>query len=141
MFENKKILIFGGSGSLGNAIIKRYLEKNTIIVYSRDECKHWKMRLKYKSDNLNFIIGDIRDYNRLENAIIRENPHIIIIAAALKHVDKCEYAVNECFLTNFMGPNNILNCIEKNVTILNKLETVLFVSTDKCVSPINTYGI
>lgn len=141
MIENKKIFIFGGSGSLGNAIIQRYLEKNIIINYSRDECKHWKMGLKYKSDKLNFIIGDIRDYNRVENSIIRENPNIIIIAAALKHIDRCEYAVNECFMTNFMGPNNVLNAVEKNTAVLTNLECVVFVSTDKACSPVNAYGM
>ncbi|QKF93570.1 NDP-sugar epimerase [Fadolivirus algeromassiliense] len=141
MIINKKILIFGGSGSLGNALIKRYLTDNIIINYSRDECKHWKMGLKYKSENLKFIIGDIRDYNRVENSIIRENPHIIIIAAALKHIDRCEYAVNECYMTNFMGPMNVLNTVEKNRDRISNLETVVFISTDKATSPINSYGI
>lgn len=137
----KKILIFGGSGSLGNVLIQRYLKDNIIVNYSRDECKHWKMGLKYKSDNLTFIIGDIRDYGRVENAILRENPNIIIIASALKHIDKCEYAVQECIQTNFMGPLNVVNSVEKNVDRLKNLETVLFVSTDKACSPINVYGM
>lgn len=138
---NKKILIFGGSGSLGNALIQRYLNDNTIVNYSRDECKHWKMGLKYKSDKLSFIIGDIRDYNRVENAILRENPDIIIIASALKHIDKCEYAVQECILTNFIGPMNVVNSIEKNVDRLSNLTDVVFISTDKACSPINSYGM
>ena len=138
---NKKILLFGGSGSLGNALIQRYLNNNKITNYSRDECKHWQMGLKYNSNNLNFIIGDVRDYNRVENAILRENPNIIIIAAALKHIDKCEYAVQECILTNFIGPMNILNSIEKNVDRLNNLTDVVFVSTDKACSPVNAYGM
>jgi len=140
MIVGKKILIFGGSGSLGYALIDRYLSDNTIVNYSRDECKHWKMGLKYKSDNLKFIIGDIRDYNRVENAILRENPHIIIIAAALKHIDRCEYAVNECFMTNFMGPMNVLNAVEKNRDRLNSIECVVFTSTDKAANAISCYG-
>ncbi len=140
MIIGKKILIFGGSGSLGYALIDRYLSDNTIVNYSRDECKHWKMGLKYKSDNLKFIIGDIRDYNRVENAILRENPHIIIIAAALKHIDRCEYAVNECFMTNFMGPMNVLNAVEKNRDRLNSIECVVFTSTDKAANAISCYG-
>ena len=139
MIKDKKILIFGGSGSLGHEIIQRYLKDNIIINYSRDECKHWKMGLKFKSDNLRFIIGDIRDYNRVENSIIRENANIIIIAAALKHIDRCEYAVTECFATNFMGPMNVLNAIEKNVDRLT-LESVIFINTDKSVSAVNVYG-
>ena len=141
MISGKKIFIFGGSGSLGNALVQRYLEDNTIVNYSRDECKHWKMGLQYKSDKLSFIIGDIRDYNRVESAILRENPNIIIIAAALKHIDKCEYAVQECVLTNFIGPMNVLNAIEKNVDRINNLTDVVFVSTDKACSPINAYGM
>lgn len=141
MIIGKTILIFGGSGSLGNELITRYITNNMIINYSRDECKHWKMGLKYKSKNLDFIVGDIRDNNRVENSIIRVNPNIIIIAAALKHIDKCEYAVNECLLTNCIGPMNVLNSIEKNINNLTNLESVVFVSTDKACSPVNAYGM
>lgn len=141
MIAGKKIMIFGGSGSLGHEIIGRYLKDNIIVNYSRDECKHWKMGLKFKSSQLSFIIGDIRDADRVENSIIRENPHIIIVASALKHIDRCEYAVNECFLTNCMGIINVTNCVEKNMNNLTHLETVVFVSTDKACSPVNAYGM
>jgi len=141
MIKDKKIMIFGGSGSLGHELIGRYLPDNLIVNYSRDECKHWKMSLKFKSSDLTFIIGDIRDYNRVENAIIRENPHIIISASALKHIDRCEYAVNECVLTNYTGILNITNCVERNLNNLTNLETVIFVSTDKACSPVNAYGM
>lgn len=141
MITGKKILIFGGSGSLGHALIDRYLKDNMIVNYSRDECKHWKMGLKYKSDKLQFIIGDIRDYNRVENSILKEDPHIIIIASALKHIDRCEYAVYECFLTNFIGPTNVLNTVEKNRDRLKNLESVCFIGTDKQVSAVNSYGL
>jgi FlaA1/EpsC-like NDP-sugar epimerase len=141
MIVNKKILIFGGSGSLGHALIERYLHNNTIVNYSRDECKHWKMSLKFKSQNLSFIIGDIRDMNRVETSIIRENPHIIISASALKHIERCEFSVNECLLTNCMGIFNVVNAIEKNLAQLINLETVIFVSTDKACSPVNVYGM
>jgi UDP-glucose 4-epimerase len=141
MIEKKHILLFGGSGSLGNKFIETYISNNTITNYSRDECKHWKMSLKYKTDNLKFIIGDIRDYNSVENAILREEPHIIVIMAALKHIDRCEYAINECVQTNFMGPSNILNTIEKNNDRLKNLECVVMVSTDKACEPTNVYGM
>lgn len=141
MFFNKKILLFGGSGSLGNKFIETYLENNEITNYSRDECKHWEMSLKYKSTNLKFIIGDIRDYNSVENAILREQPHIIVIMAALKHIDRCEYAIHECLQTNCMGPMNILNAIEKNNDRLINLETTVMVSTDKACEPTNVYGM
>jgi FlaA1/EpsC-like NDP-sugar epimerase len=141
MFENKKILIFGGSGSLGNAFIERNIEKNKIINYSRDEAKHWAMELRFSSKNLSFIIGDIRDKERVETTIIRNNPQIIIIAAALKHIDRCEFAVHEAYLTNFIGTKNIVDSVEKNVHILSSLESVLFVSTDKACEPTNVYGM
>ena len=141
MIENKKILLFGGSGSLGNKFIDTYINKNLIVNYSRDECKHWQMSLKYKTDKLSFIIGDIRDYNRVENSILREQPNIIVIMAALKHIDRCEYAIEECVKTNFNGPLNVLNSIESNIDRLSSLEAVIFVSTDKACEPTNAYGM
>ena len=112
--NSKTILIFGGTGSLGYEIVGRYINNNILYNYSRDECKHWSMSLKYKTDNLKFIIGDIRDYQNVANAILREQPHIIIIMAALKHIDRCEYAIDECIKTNSMGPINVVNAVEKN---------------------------
>jgi UDP-N-acetylglucosamine 4,6-dehydratase len=141
MISNKKILLFGGSGSLGNKFIETYINNNTIVNYSRDECKHWQMSLKYKTDKLSYIIGDIRDYNRVETSILREQPNIIVIMAALKHIDRCEYAIEECIKTNFNGPLNVLNAIEANVDRLSTLETVVFVSTDKACEPTNAYGM
>lgn len=141
MIHNQKIFIIGGSGSLGNKIIERYINDNVIICYSRDECKHWQMSLIYKSNNLKFIIGDIRDKERLQVSLLRENPNIIIVAAALKHIDRCEYATNECILTDLYGPQNVLNIVEEKKNILSKLKTVCFVSTDKACSPVNVYGM
>ncbi len=141
MITNKKILLFGGSGSLGNQFIQTYLANNQIVNYSRDECKHWKMGLQYKSDHLSFIIGDIRDAQRVETAILREQPNLIVIMAALKHIDRCEYAIEECMKTNLVGPLNILNAIEQNSDRLSSLECVVFVSTDKACEPTNVYGM
>lgn len=141
MIKNKKILIFGGSGSLGNKFIETYINENKIVNYSRDECKHWQMSLKYKTDNLSFIIGDIRDYSRVETSILREQPQIIVIMAALKHIDRCEYAIEECVKTNFLGPLNVLNSVEANIDRLDSLESVIFVSTDKACEPSNAYGM
>jgi UDP-glucose 4-epimerase len=138
---DKRILLFGGSGSLGNQFIQTYLSGNTITNYSRDECKHWQMSLKYRSDNLKFIIGDIRNPNAVETAILRVQPHIIVIMAALKHIDRCEYAVDECIQTNCMGPMNVLNAVEKNNDRLSSLECVVMVSTDKACEPTNVYGM
>lgn len=139
--QNKKILLFGGSGSLGNKFIETYIKSNDITNYSRDECKHWKMSLRYKTDKLSFIIGDIRNYDSVENAILREQPHIIVIMAALKHIDRCEYAIQECISTNCMGPMNVLNAVEKNNDRLTQLECIIMVSTDKACEPTNAYGM
>jgi len=141
MLSNKKILLFGGSGSLGRKFIDTYIKDNEIINYSRDECKHWEMGLHYKTPNLKFIIGDIRDYNSVENSILREQPHIIVIMAALKHIDRCEFAIHECLQTNCIGPINVLNSIEKNNDRLCNLECVVMVSTDKACEPTNVYGM
>ena len=135
------ILIFGGSGSLGHKLVDRYLNDNTIYVYSRDESKHWQMSISYKKHpNLNFIIGDIRDFSKVHQSISRFNPDVIIIASALKHIDRCEYETNECISTNLLGTQNVLNVIESLRHDL-KLSKVCFVSTDKACSPVNMYGM
>jgi UDP-N-acetylglucosamine 4,6-dehydratase/5-epimerase len=141
MLRAKKILLFGGSGSLGNKFIETYIAENQITNYSRDECKHWQMSLKYKTPNLQFIIGDIRNYEAVETAILREQPHIIVIMAALKHIDRCEFAIQECISTNCMGPMNVANAVEKNNDRLTRLECVVMVSTDKACEPTNAYGM
>lgn len=141
MLANKKILLFGGSGSLGNQFIQTYISHNDITNFSRDECKHWKMSLEYKTDRLKFIIGDIRNYESVEMAILREQPHIIVIMAALKHIDRCEFAIQECIQTNCMGPIHVMNAIEKNNDRLTRLECTVMVSTDKACEPTNVYGL
>lgn len=139
--NNKKIFIFGGTGSLGNKLIERYIDTNTIINYSRDECKQWELELRYPTKTIKNIIGDINNYDRVKQSLLREQPNIIIIAAAMKHIDRCEYASDESLRNNLMGIKNILDCIENEQIRLNELETVLFVSTDKACSPINIYGM
>lgn len=141
MICNKKIMLFGGSGSLGNKFIENYLENNTIINYSRDEHKHWKMSLKYKSDKISYIIGDIRDFLRVENSILRVDPDIIVVMSALKHIDRTEFSIDECVKTNFIGTTNILNAIENNQHKLVNLKNVIFVSSDKACEPTNVYGM
>ena len=139
--HNKKILIFGGSGSLGVHLINKFCVKNNILVYSRDEAKHWALKNKLKNQNVNFIVGDIRDKNRISQCILRYNPHIIIIASALKHVDICEMSPSESLLTNTIGPQNIADLAEEIGNLDGSdLESVLMVSTDKACAPINVYG-
>ena len=143
MLENKTILLFGGTGSLGYEFVKRYIDKNTIYNYSRDECKHWKMKLDFNNNtNLNFIIGDIINKNKIEETILRIKPNIIIIASAMKHIDQCEYNTDQSLNTNLLGVKNILDTIElyKN-QLIGSLESILFVSSDKACSPINVYGM
>ncbi len=145
-----RILIIGGTGSLGYAIARRCLGNNTIYVYSRDESKHWKMSLDFKKytdqinprcgSNLNFVIGDIRDSSKVSQTLFRVNPHIVIIASAMKHIDRCEYETNECILTNITGTQNVLNAVEMYRDRLTNLNTVVFISTDKACSPTNVYG-
>ena len=142
MILNKTILIFGGTGSLGNKLNERYLNNNIIYNFSRDEHKHWKMRLKFKNHkHLNFIIGNVADRIRVKESIKRIKPDIIIIACAMKHIEQCEINTNESLNTNMLGTKYILDSIEDNINILSNLETVLFVSSDKACSPINNYGM
>lgn len=141
--ENQKILVFGGTGSLGYKITERYIKNNTIYTYSRDESKHWQMKLDFlQNPNLNFIIGDIINKDKVHNTIQRIKPNIIIIAAAMKHVDQCEINQEQCLNSNLLGIKNILDIVEDNKDILYPiLKTILFVSSDKACSPINTYGM
>jgi FlaA1/EpsC-like NDP-sugar epimerase len=143
MIKDNTILIFGGTGSLGYEIVKRYLSSNKIYNYSRDECKHWKMKLDFNHhEHLHFIIGDIIDKHKIEETLLRIKPTIIIIASAMKHIEQCEYNTDQSLNTNLLGVKNILDSVEKNETVLNKyLKTVLFVSSDKACSPINVYGL
>ena len=142
MITNKIILIIGGTGSLGYKLTSEYVDNNKIHLLSRDESKHWKMNIEFNNHpNLNFIIGDIRDRQKIKQSIIRVNPHIIIMAAAMKHIDKCEYETNECIQTNIIGNQIVLDEIEYNKKELTNIETVCFISTDKACSPVNLYGM
>ena len=142
MIKDKKILIIGGTGSLGNELTKTYLHSNQLYLYSRDESKHWAMAIDFNNHkNLHFIIGNINDREKIKQTLIRENFDIIIMAAAMKHIDKAEYESNECINTNLLGTQNVLNCIEIYKQQLSNLKKVCFVSTDKACSPVNLYGM
>ena len=140
--SNQKVLIFGGTGSLGRALIRRLSDENEIIVYSRDEAKHWTLRNQLgKKSTVKFEVGDIRDAERVEESILKWQPTIIIIAAALKHVDTCEHSPFESVQTNVLGVRNVVTAVTRQVDRLPKLETVLMVSTDKACAPVNVYGM
>lgn len=142
MIHNKTILIFGGTGSLGYALNNRYLDKNNIYNFSRDEHKHWKMKLNLKNHpNLNFIVGNVSNREKVKETINRVKPDIIIIACAMKHIEQCEVNTGESLNTNLIGTKNILDVVEELNQQLSNLETVLFVSSDKACSPINNYGM
>ncbi|WP_424407570.1 polysaccharide biosynthesis protein [Pasteurella sp. PK-2025] len=136
MFKNKVLLITGGTGSFGNAVLKRFLETDIkeIRVFSRDEKKQDDMRKKYHSDKLKFYIGDVRDYNSILNAT--RGVDYIYHAAALKQVPSCEFYPLEAVKTNVLGTDNVLEA-----AIQNHVERVVCLSTDKAVYPINAMGI
>ena len=135
MFENKTILITGGTGSLGQALTKRLLETDvsTIRIFSRNESKQIVMEDDIKDDRLRFFLGDVRDLQRLKRAT--EGVDIVFHTAALKHVPKIEYNPFEAIKTNVVGSQNVIDAsLDANV------DKVVCVGTDKAVSPLNTYG-
>lgn len=145
-----KFLIIGGTGSLGKKLIATLLPntKNKVAVYSRDESKHWTIKNDLANhqnfDHLRFFVGDIRDQTRLLDVFRQYHPDNVIIAAALKHVDTCEYTPSESIATNLTGTQNVINAIkEYNTTIETHLRVkkALFVSTDKACAPVNVYGM
>ena len=133
MFDGKKILITGGTGSLGQALTERLLGMGveTIRIISRNEHKQIEMESKFQDERLRFFIGDVRDYQRLEMAL--EDIDIVFHTAALKHVPKIEYNPFEAIKTN-LTQNGIDACLKRNV------EKAVCIGTDKAVSPLNTYG-
>ena len=135
MFENKKILITGGTGSLGTVLTTKLLKTDvdTIRIFSRDELKQSQMESRFNDERLRFLIGDIRDKERLEKAV--EDVNIVIHTAALKHVPVIEYNPFEAIKTNVQGSQNLVEACLKN-----DVEFALAVGTDKAVSPFNTYG-
>jgi len=153
--EGKRILVTGGTGSLGNALVRRILsgelgKPGRLTVFSRDEAKQHYMRLEYmhrvaatddiiyqnSQELLNFRIGDVRDYSSLLTAI--RDADVVFHAAALKQVPSCEYFPIEAVLTNIHGAANIVRCIAENDL---PVETVVGISTDKACKPINVMGM
>ncbi|WP_372998889.1 polysaccharide biosynthesis protein [Sulfurimonas sp.] len=136
MFRNKKLLITGGTGSFGNAVLRNFLdtEIKEIRIFSRDELKQDDMRKKYDNDKLKFYIGDVRDVNSLEDSI--KGVDFIFHAAALKQVPSCEFYPMQAVKTNVVGTENVLN-----TAIKYGVKKVIVLSTDKAVYPINAMGI
>jgi UDP-glucose 4-epimerase len=136
LFKDKTLLITGGTGSFGNAVLRRFLdtEIGEIRIFSRDEKKQDDMRKKYNHPKLKFYIGDVRDYNSVLNAT--RGVDYIYHAAALKQVPSCEFYPMEAVKTNVIGTENVLEA-----SIVNGVSRVVCLSTDKAVYPINAMGI
>lgn len=136
MFKDKVLLITGGTGSFGNAVLNRFLETEIkeIRIFSRDEKKQEDMRIKYKNDKIKFYIGDVRDYNGIEDAM--DGVDYVFHAGALKQVPSCEFFPIEAVKTNVLGANNVLEA-----AINKKVKKVIVLSTDKAAYPINAMGM
>lgn len=136
MFKDKVVLVTGGTGSFGNAVVKRLLTTDVkeIRIFSRDEKKQYDMSKFYQNEKLKFFIGDVRDYESVNN--VMNNVDYIFHASALKQVPSCEEFPFESVKTNIIGTNNVLTS-----AIKNKVKKVIVLSTDKAVYPINAMGI
>jgi len=136
LYKNNSILITGGTGSFGNAVLERFLDTDVaeIRIFSRDEKKQDDMRHHYKNDKIKYYIGDVRDYQSVRDAL--NGVDFVFSAAALKQVPSCEFFPMEAVKTNIIGTENVLNaCINAGV------KKVICLSTDKAAYPINAMGI
>lgn len=136
MFKDKVLLITGGTGSFGNAVLERFLNSDLkeIRIFSRDEKKQEDMRIKYKNDKLKFYIGDVRDFRSIDDAM--EGVDYIFHAAALKQVPSCEFFPIQAVKTNVLGTDNVLEA-----AINHNVKKVIVLSTDKAAYPINAMGM
>ena len=136
MFENKTLLITGGTGSFGNTVLKRFLstEVREIRIFSRDESKQEEMRIALSNGKLKFYIGDVRNYDSLHQAM--KGVDYVFHAAALKQVPSCEFYPLEAVRTNVLGAENVMAA-----AIANNVQRVAVLSTDKAVYPINAMGL
>lgn len=136
MFNNKTIMITGGTGSFGKHFVKKILDlykPKKLIVYSRDELKQYEMQKDFNDSCMRYFLGDVRDSNRLTQAMSQVD--FVVHAAALKQVPAAEYNPMECIKTNIHGAENVIEA-----AISNSVEKVIALSTDKAASPINLYG-
>ena len=133
--KKMKICIFGGSGSFGTAMTKKILDTTDyeIVIFSRNEKSQFEHKQKFNSDRINYIIGDTRDYKAVINAL--DDVDYVMLASAMKHVDKCELNPNECKKTNIDGCINVINA-----SIAKKVKKLIFLSTDKATNPSTIYG-
>lgn len=136
MFENKTLLITGGTGSFGKKLTKTLLERHKpkkIIIFSRDELKQFEMQQQFNNEVMRYFIGDVRDKERISQAC--EGVDYVIHAAALKQVPAAEYNPTECIKTNINGAENVIRA-----ALTNRVKKVIALSTDKAACPVNLYG-
>ncbi|NLI35973.1 MAG: polysaccharide biosynthesis protein [Bacteroidales bacterium] len=136
IFTNKVLLITGGTGSFGNAVLERFVDSDLkeIRIFSRDEKKQDDMRHRFNNPKINFIIGDVREFDSINNAM--DNVNYVFNAAALKQVPSCEFYPMQAVRTNILGSENVLEA-----AVRNRVERVVVLSTDKAAYPINTMGM
>ena len=136
MFKNKILLITGGTGSFGNAVLNKFIDSNIkeIRIFSRDEKKQHDMRILYNNPKIKFYIGDVRNENSLRDVMIGVD--YVFHSAALKQVPSCEFYPIEAVRTNILGTENVLNA-----AISNNVKRVICLSTDKAVYPVNAMGV
>ncbi len=136
MFDNKTLLITGGTGSFGNAVLKRFLNTGIkeIRIFSRDEKKQDDMRRYYNNQKIKYYIGDVRDYNSIKSAMVGVD--YVFHAAALKQVPSCEFYPSQAVQTNILGSENVANA-----AIASGVKRFVSLSTDKAVYPVNAMGI
>jgi len=136
MFKDNTLLITGGTGSFGNAVLQRFLNTGIkeIRIFSRDEKKQDDMRMLYKSNQIKYYIGDVRDFGSINEAMIGVD--YVFHAAALKQVPSCEFYPMEAVRTNILGAENVLNAV-----LANNIKKAILLSTDKAVYPINAMGL
>ena len=135
--RNKRLMILGGTGSLGQALLAYLQEHNEITVFSRDEEKQWRTKNRYPSERLKCIIGDIRDRDSLLSALQSRRPEVIINAAALKQITTCEYFPSQAIETNVVGVQRLVDAVNRT----SGVEAVIGISTDKACQPVNVYGM
>lgn len=135
----KRITIIGGTGSLGHSLVDRFQSDNEIQVVSRDELKQLNMERAFPG--IHTHLGDMRDHDAICKALRAFDPHIVIVAAALKQIDRCEKLPEECIKTNIQGIQNCLDACEYMHRLNGTLESALLVSTDKACEPTNVYGM
>ena len=136
MFKDKVLMITGGTGSFGNAVLRHFINSDLreIRIFSRDEKKQEDMRIEYKNDKLNFIIGNVRDFDSINNAMAGVD--YVFHAAALKQVPSCEFFPMQAIRTNLYGAENVLEAAARN-----RVKKVVVLSTDKAAYPINAMGM